>query len=86
MRSAAFLLPHNMTISSAYLTNLIPLLSSNWSSSFNMMLASTGLITPPCGVPIVTFLLTFPSSLIGALRKRCIKDITLPSSILSDKS
>ena len=28
--SAAFLLPHIMTMSSAYLTNLIPLLSSSW--------------------------------------------------------
>ena len=50
------------------------------------MFASTGLTTPPCGVPIVTLLLTLPSLLIGALRKRCIREITLPSSILSDNS
>src|SRR5690625_6830369 len=69
--------------SSAYLTNRNPRLSNSLSSSFNMMLLSSGERLPPCGVPITVSLY---SSLICTPLTRyfLISDITSPSSTVLD--
>ena len=81
--SALFLLLQKIIQSSAYRTNLCPLLVSSLSSSFSIMLLRSGLNGPPCGIPTSVFS-NIPLLITPALRYLCMSDITRPSLMVRD--